>query len=221
MIKHHPTPEQLSAFSSGSLAIHQAAAISVHLENCSQCQENVRKLQNIGGVVFEQLDSQSVSQDLKSKVLGKIASQDSAQKGEEPSKDNSATNKCGSVLDKFIPEDFDQLDWKWTGSGIHVAKLESLDKGSQLSLLKIAPGKAIASHTHKSDEITVLLKGSLSDELGVYHKGDYIVMDENHEHRPVASSDEECICLTVIETPLHFTGFFMSLLNPIISKHLA
>ena len=221
MSKHHPSPTQLASFASGSMSTHYAAAISTHIEFCEQCRSNTQKLQNIGAVSFENLDTVSVSDSLKDKLFSQLDSQEATQAQETKHSKTNQKSNVPSALKNLLPNGLDDLDWKWTGPGIHAAKLESITKGTQLSLLKIQPGKAIAAHTHKCDEVTVLLKGSLSDEFGVYNKGDYILMNDDHEHRPVASNHEECICLTVIETPLHFTGFFMGMLNPVIAKYLA
>jgi len=222
MTKHHPSHAQLAAFSSGGMAAHYAAAIATHIEFCEQCKANTKKIENIGGVSLEKLAPAKVSDSLKNKLFEKLDKPRTEDTLINEAINNSSNNSSApKALRKLLPNGFDKLDWKWTGPGIHAAKLESFANGSQLSLLRIQPGKAIASHTHKSDEVTVLLKGSLSDEFGVYQKGDYVLMDSSNKHRPVASNDEVCICLTVIENPLHFTGAFMGLLNPVIAKYLA
>jgi len=227
MTKHHPSHEQLAQFVAGSMSTHYAAATATHIEFCEQCKTNAKKLENIGGVSFEKITAVNVSDSLKSKLFEKLDGKLDGKSNEKPaSKSDSEQNTNHSsnipkVLRKVLPNGLDNVEWKWTGPGIHAAKLESLPNGTQLSLLRIQPGKAIATHTHKCDEVTVLLKGSLSDEFGVYQKGDYVLMDHTHQHRPVASNDEVCICLTVIETPLHFTGLFMGLFNPVIAKYLS
>lgn len=221
MTKHHPSHELLSAFASGTLSTHHAAAIATHIEFCEQCKANSKKLENIGGISFEKISPIKISDSLKDKLFEQLFEQADTQHIQKPNRETESNNSVPKSLRKLLPHGFDNLDWKWTGPGIHAAKLESFANGTQLSLLKIQPGKAIATHTHKSDEVTVLLKGSLSDEFGVYQQGDYVCMNQQHQHRPVASNDEECICLTVIENPLHFTGFFMSLLNPVIARYLS
>jgi putative transcriptional regulator len=221
MINTHPTYEELTLFTSGSMQTHKAAAISAHVEYCEECKLNTKKLQSVAGASFSELSETSVSQEVKENLLSKLSDAPERTLESTTNTDNENSSGVPKVLKNLVPEGYNQLEWKWTGPGIHAAKLENFKNGTQLSLLKIQPGKAIASHTHESDEITVLLKGSLSDEFGVYKKGDYLVMNEEHEHRPVASADEECICLTVIDKPLRFTGSLMGLLNPVISRHLA
>jgi putative transcriptional regulator len=223
MIKHHPSHEQLALFTAGSMPTHYAAAISTHLEFCEQCKTNAKKLENIGGVSFEKITAVNVSDSLKTKLFEKLDGKTNNNPHTESIKglNKNHSNTIPKVLHKILANGLDKAKWKWTGPGIHAAKLESFPNGTQLSLLKIQPGKAIATHTHKCDEVTVLFKGSLSDEFGIYQKGDYVLMDQNHRHRPVASNDEECICLTVIESPLQFSGYFMGLLNPVISRYLS
>lgn len=219
MSKHHPSQNQLIGFASGALPIHYATAISSHLSFCTRCKADAKKLESLGGASLENVQKSEINADLKSKVLNMLDN-DIPPKSSPFTENRTIVNSLPGALRKLVPEGLDNLDWRWTGPGIHSFKLDSIPNGSQLSLLRIQPGKPIAHHTHKGNEITLLLEGSLSDEYGVYQKGDYILMDEQHKHRPVASNDEACICLTVVDHPLHFTGFLMGMLNPIIAHYL-
>ncbi|MEM7258898.1 MAG: cupin domain-containing protein, partial [Pseudomonadota bacterium] len=65
--------------------------------------------------------------------------------------------------------------------------------------------------------ITVVLCGSFSDQDGVYKAGDFIVRQPGETHRPMVTEDEECICLSVCDAPVKFTGVFTRLLNPLVA----
>lgn len=81
------------------------------------------------------------------------------------------------------------------------------------SLLHISPGGGVPEHTHKGFELTVLLDGSFSDEIGEYVKGDFLMLDASIKHTP--ASKKGCLCYTVANDALHFTKGINKLLNPI------
>lgn len=73
-------------------------------------------------------------------------------------------------------------------------------------------------HDHQGEEITVILKGSFSDLDDQYHVGDFIVRRPGEKHQPVASQDEDCLCLYTLEAPLTMTNWFYRLLQPLIRQ---
>lgn len=85
-------------------------------------------------------------------------------------------------------------------------------------MLRIKPGGKAATHTHTGDEYTLILEGGFSDESGIYGEGDFLLRNGSHKHKPIATKDKECLCLTVTDAPIEFTGFFTRWLNPLIRK---
>jgi putative transcriptional regulator len=73
-----------------------------------------------------------------------------------------------------------------------------------IRLLKISPGVAIPEHGHSGSELTLVLKGSFSDENGCFKPGDIADLDDDTEHQPISDSYQDCICLIVTENPLRF-----------------
>ena len=86
----------------------------------------------------------------------------------------------------------------------------------ELALHKIDAGGKVPDHDHRGQEITVVLKGSFSDEDGVYQPGDFLVREPGESHRPMAAQNDDCICLSVLEAPIKLKGL-KSLLNPFLS----
>lgn len=83
----------------------------------------------------------------------------------------------------------------------------------KLRLMKLAPLQATPRHAHAGTEITLVLHGSFSDELGTFKKGDIVVLtDPRFAHRPQAGEDG-CICLTLTESPLRFNDPFARFMN--------
>lgn len=70
------------------------------------------------------------------------------------------------------------------------------------------------SHGHTGSELTMVLRGSYTDELGRFCAGDVADLDPDVQHQPVADTDEHCICLIATDAPLRFNGLVPRLLQP-------
>lgn len=224
MINHHPSSDRLTAFSAGSLPLSQALCISAHLEHCPQCRRDLKQLNQVGSELFSQLHPIAVPDALKNKVMAAINNPESTAiiNSDELSPrsinhhSNSQTPRC---LRKLIPNGFSGLNWKRLSPSIHATKLCNDVNGNKIEMIKIQPGGQVASHNHTGEEITVVLSGSFSDDSGIYRQGDIIFRNKDDKyHRPIASQDSECICLTSVEAPIQFTGFFARLFNPLIRR---
>ena len=213
MANHHPTPELLTAFSAGSLPLSHALCVSTHLERCAECRTNLLRLNTMGASMMEQLRPAKASEDLKTSVLAML--EDAEQETPQAANRNSGIPRC---LQQFIPEDYDALQWRHASPSIQTSRLFTDTNGSKVDMLYIKPGGQVPDHTHTGDEYTVLLEGSFSDESGIYNEGDFVVRDASHKHKPMVTKDGPCICLTVTDAPIKFTGFFSRWLNPILRR---
>ncbi|MFT4920749.1 MAG: putative transcriptional regulator, partial [Zhongshania aliphaticivorans] len=83
-------------------------------------------------------------------------------------------------------------------------------------LLRIAAGKRMPVHSHRGSELTMILRGGYSDNVGKFNAGDVADLDASVEHQPVADSDEDCICLAGMDAPLAFRGWLARLIQPIV-----
>lgn len=221
-INHHPDAELLAAYSAGSLPLSQALCVSTHIEMCNECKTNNRRLNNLGAFVFEQSTRAKVSQSLKDKVLAQLDHPSPVLSSRKKVQNTEITQPKDSSIPKslrqFIPTSFDKLHWKRVSPSIKQAHLCTDNDGSQIALLSIKAGGKAGHHTHLGEELTMILKGAFSDETGIFQKGDFILRDDNHKHRPMATKDGECICLTVLNAPIQFTGYFNRWLNPILRR---
>jgi putative transcriptional regulator len=228
MINNHPSPEMLMDYSSGSLKLSHALCIATHIEGCAVCAQQVRKMTRIGGLLFDQQKSNVLSPktdtELKNKVMAMLDHQPSQQstennelaevKGSTVSNDN--VYKVPRSLRQFIDNNYDQLSWKSLSPSIKVSELCRDKDGSKIALTRVKPGGKMPNHSHTGDEITLVLEGSFSDEDGQYKKGDFLFHISDEKHTPIVSKDAECICLTVLDAPIQFTGFFTRWLNPLL-----
>jgi putative transcriptional regulator len=117
-----------------------------------------------------------------------------------------------SSLATYLGKSLEDIRWKTKLMGIKEAHIETSD-GFEASLLWVKAGRKMPSHTHEGSEVTLVLSGSFSDMMGVYHRGDVAVADANVDHRPVINAEADCICFVVTDAPLRLTGPVGKLFN--------
>ncbi|SBS29881.1 Anti-sigma-E factor ChrR [Marinomonas aquimarina] len=215
MLSCHPTLDILTEYSAASLPLAHALAVSVHLDQCSQCREQVRRLNMVGAEMLAshtETASQAHMAKLKSNVLAAITQ---AQPDAE-TEVREGMRYVPESLRRFIPKGFNALNWIHLTPSFKLATLSNEMGGVQIALSRVKPGARLPSHRHTGNEITVVLKGAFSDEDGLYREGDFICRDQSHKHQPRVTKDAECICLIVLDSPIEFTGWMTRLLNPIM-----
>ncbi len=217
MNQHHPDSQWLTEYVAGTLSESQALCVSTHLSFCNSCSPRVAELNEIGSVVFDnQPPSAPVDPGLFDEVMKKIERNEA---NPQPDVQNVVVpvGNMPPAIRKLMPGGMDNLPWKKLGKRIRIATLDRLDEHREVALHKLLPGGAVANHDHHGQEITVVLCGSFSDQDGIYRAGDFIVRDTGDTHRPTANNDEECICLSVSDAPVKFTGVLARFLNPIVA----
>lgn len=222
-LKNHPKDELLAAYAAASLPLSQALCISVHLEHCSECTQNMHHLHQLGSELMHNLQPAKPSPELKNKLFEKIdqisISAAANVKVNLPTDDaNQSLPRC---LHQFIKTGYEDIPWKRLSSDIQSYELCRDQNNAKVELLRIRPGGTSGTHTHMGDEYTVILDGSFSDESGLYQQGDFLVRNSLDKHTPVATIDKDCICLAVTEAPIQLTGFFGRMLNPLIRRSYA
>lgn len=226
MAHYHPSIEMLIDYAAGSLPLTHALCVSTHIEHCPECQQQLRKLETLGAHLFDDVSTEFRHlDDLKQCVLVKLNESD-------PVSDSVPKESTESKLDafledypvpkslrQFVKKSYDQLNWTRLSPSFKIATLYNEENGAQVALTRVKAGAHMPSHTHTGDEITLVLEGAFSDEAGIYRKGDFIQRGANHKHKPIVTKDAECICLTVLDAPIEFTGWLTRLLNPLIRRH--
>ncbi|UTF59380.1 ChrR family anti-sigma-E factor [Gilvimarinus sp. DA14] len=211
MSGYHPDEITLMDYSAGTLAMPQALAVSVHLFMCTHCRNQVKQFNNLGGELL------TLSEPRELEVQGFddfMQAMDDEPVKPEPEIHSRYENPLAALL----PQPLDRITWRKQTRDI--AEYDLTDKlqvqGFRIALQKIRAGARVPQHSHKGQEFTVILQGGFSDELGVYHEGDFISRDPSHRHTPTALQNEDCICLTVLDAPIYFVGRFYRLLNPFL-----
>jgi len=221
MSAYHPDDMTLMNYAAGSCSIPESLAVAMHLCFCHDCRQQVKNLNHLGGALLETIKPASTDEDAFETLMASLEPHDHntpAKVKMEPTPSDKITQHFINPLLRYLPTSLADLPWQRQTKEISKFDLTSLVnvKGFQVALQKISAGAKVPTHTHKGFEYTVILSGGFSDELGVYHEGDFIARDASHYHSPTALQNEDCICLTVLNAPLKFTGWHR-VLNPFMA----
>ena len=213
MTRHHPDTLTLMEFSAGNLSEPHALCIRLHLDQCPHCRSRVDTLDSLGAVMMESQPQVGVSSDMFDAILSRIDS--------EPDMTEtyiSTQAKRMSPLQKLLGDDLNSLPWKRQLGDVNVLDISERFPGQseQVVLQKLAAGGKAPAHTHRGSETTIVLQGAFSDQKGVFNQWDFVVLNQEDEHKPVAVGCEDCITLSVLSAPVKLTGTFTRLLNPFI-----
>jgi len=218
MTKYHPETRFITDYAAGSLPSSQALCVSAHLHYCGECRAKVEQLNTLGALIFDDLEPQEPSQSFSS-LMERIDAMPDIEQKQEPLRSSDNIKRSGNLpaaLQKLTRGDLASLQWKNIGKYFSYSELELGDRHRETSLLNIKAGGNVPRHRHRGDEITVVLKGSFSDQDDHYQTGDFIVRTQGEIHSPVAAQDEDCLCLSTLEAPIQMTNWLYRLLMPLV-----
>lgn len=217
MIKSHPTPELLCQFVAGELPAALALTVSAHVDMCRACQQQIRELEyQLANKALEAADNAPLTPELNGMLADilcmepEVASEIQA----EPRVQHLVWQQQKFLLPRALQKQAAQSS-KWSQLGLLWRSRLLEEERWRTSFLYIEKGGEVPEHTHKGREATLVLAGAFRDDEGLYHEGDFILRDEHHTHTPAAMPDQDCLCFTAVEAPLHFTTGVARLLNPL------
>jgi putative transcriptional regulator len=179
---------------------------------CDLCRRRCRELEAIGGALLENIALAAVSDNTLASVLDRL-DQDVIPEAAARSA-AVANSEVPAPLAGYVGDSLYELSWKKLVPGIWIHDLPNQGKG-MTCLLRVAPGKAALPHSHRGSELTLLLRGSYSDEVGRFTPGDIADLDDQITHQPLVDSDHDCICLIATEYPLRYTTLFGKITQPL------
>lgn len=214
MTQWHPQAEQLVEFAAGSCRTGISIAVSVHLHYCAQCRQSLSELESASAVLFEQQAPAEVSDTVFSSLMHRIAQQPQpADKVHRPAHNP----RFPRALSALLPEgSLDDLNWRQPMKNLRVTRLLNDDSGLVIGLHHMKAGGRVPNHQHRGEEISVVLEGGFSDQIGSYGEGDFILRSGTDTHSPQADAHEDCLILSVVEAPVKLTGPLGWILNPFL-----
>ena len=212
---HHPGDDHLISYAAGALEEPVALVVATHLALCPRCRKDVERLEAVGGALLEEQEAVAVEKTALERTLARL--DEAPLEPERPRHREPATVDAHlpSPLRDYLGGGLDRLDWK-SHKNFDEAELLSEIPGFRTRLMRIKSGTAMPAHTHQGSELTLVLAGGFSDELGHFLRGDVAEADASVRHQPVADPGEDCLCLAVTDAPLRLTGPVGRLLNPFI-----
>lgn len=216
MNSHHPDSLTLMEFSAGNLSEPHALCIRLHLDQCANCRSRVDTLDSLGAVMMESQPQTEVSSGMFDSIISRIDSESNS--AEQEVSTSAKSNRRVSPLEKLLGDDLNSLPWKRQLGDVSVLDITDRFPGQkeQVVLQKLAAGGKAPAHTHRGEETTIVLQGAFADQKGVFNQWDFVVLNQEDNHKPVAVGCEDCITLSVLSAPVKLTGMFGRMLNPFI-----
>lgn len=217
-IRHHPGEATLVSYASGALSHGLSLIVAAHLGACQRCRRKVGLADGIGGYLMAEAAPVKVSDRSLDMVFQRIES-DVVEATEATMDTAPAIGRHGvaAPLGAMLPEDLSDARWWAIGPGIRQAKLPGSDGQDEgVKLLRIAPGRSVPQHSHGGHEMTLIISGSYTDEIGRFQAGDIADLDGDVQHQPVSDGSEDCICIIATDAPLNFTGLVPRLMQSFI-----
>lgn len=227
MIKHRPDDNMLAEYAAGSLDWGLSLAVAAHLHFCSSSRDRVQQLNAVGGALLSTSEPEAIDSDAFQRLMDRIKTQG---KGSTAANDGAAKPKVASkklgndpllvdlppVVRRLLPEG-KPVKWRFVSPALRMARLQTGQDKYEVAFHRICTGGKVAEHDHQGLEVTLVLKGSFSDGDGVYTEGDFLVRQPGDVHRPTATQNQDCLCLSVVEAPVSLTGVMGKLINPFLS----
>jgi putative transcriptional regulator len=203
--QHHPGDATILAYAAGALGEGLSLVVASHLALCPDCRTQVADGEVIGGALLDDLAPAPLAAGVRERVLLKLD-------GAAPIRVEPPRPQISS--DPLVPEPFSRylqggaasFKWRLLGPGLRQFEILPHERlgGGNLRMLRIAPGKKLPRHGHSGTELTLVLRGSFTDELGRFSAGDVAETDTDIVHEPASDRGEDCICIIATEVPLKF-----------------
>lgn len=215
MVNFHPPEELLLDYCSGELSHPWAVLVATHLTLCPDCRTAMAGLDRVGGLFLEEAPPARMEAGTLDAVLARL--DDPEEKGAVPAAPKRRLTDDFGLLPRpladFLGCGVAEIPWRTILPGVQEYAVPGPAEAGRPAMLRIRPGSPVPQHTHRGGEAIVLLSGGFFDGIASYRRGDVSWADGRHEHRPVADLDEECLCFTVTEAPVRFTGPISRFLN--------
>ncbi|MEL7303888.1 MAG: ChrR family anti-sigma-E factor, partial [Pseudomonadota bacterium] len=178
-IAHHPDHATLMSYAAGALPESLSAVVSMHVAMCPKCRSEVRRMEQLGAALLSAMEKQQV-EPVAAAALQIPAGAEAA----------SAAHESDDPVERLTGSKLDDINWKRLGFGVwhHPIPLSG-DASGDLRLIKVQKGQAMPEHGHGGSELTLVLDGSYTDEVGTFAAGDVADLDDTIEHRPIADSE--------------------------------
>lgn len=218
--RHHLDPSTVVSRAAGALSPELSAVVDAHLEACAACRDSLARAEDVGGLLLAQQQPAAAAmpgvQRLRRDMLERLERLGPpAPAAPAPTATRTDPDRIPASLQPYFGPSLRALRWRWMGPGMHFVRRAG-PSGATLLMLRIGPGKRLPLHGHGGSEITQILAGAYEDALGRFAAGDVADLDNGVEHQPVTTPGAPCICVSALDAPLRFPGWFARRLQPVL-----
>lgn len=217
-MKHIASDEFLLDHAAGAASPPVNLLLATHLSLNPGARRRYRDFEALGGALLESIDPVETAPGSFERLMARID-------GAGDLRDDVAVpppvpgDGMPAALRAQLGGSLADLPWRDLARGVQEARLKLHGReGERAALLRIAAGRAVPRHTHRGEEMTLVLDGAYDDAAGHYARGDLSVADASIEHQPVACAGRDCLCLVVTSAPIKLTGPLLRLLNPFLAR---
>jgi putative transcriptional regulator len=204
-IARHPDDSTLLSYAAGSLPAALAVVVAAHAAVCPRCRGEVATMELMGGALLGGLTGAA--------LLGPQPVPPEVDRHPPPARAPAAGSaEVPAPLAQLVGADLDRLRWRWVKRGSWLRHVPIVGEG-KLLLFKCASHIPLPEHGHEGSELTMVLRGTLSDSTGRYSAGDVCDLDDSIVHTPVAGTDG-CICVVAQDRPVRFSSAIVRLAKP-------
>ncbi|MFK8081345.1 MAG: ChrR family anti-sigma-E factor [Granulosicoccus sp.] len=215
-VSHHLSDETIQDYAAGSLSASMETLVACHLTVCSKCRQKAEIADRIGGSLLGEGETATV--DMSAKELLAKAAMMPQHAAPSATRGAPAVSGVPRPLARLLPTTLQELDWRRIGPGIKQHNLSDQHrKFGAFQLLHLDPGVVLSAHSHNDRELTYLVQGSYTDELGRFAVGDIADLDGHEEsHQPVVDSEVPCIALIATHSPVKYSGMWGKIMQPFV-----
>jgi putative transcriptional regulator len=195
---HHPLPETLMSFASGTLSNATAAVVACHLAMCRACANDARRLELVGGLLLDHLETGPADTASAERALAR------SHRREETPKRSSTVMPEHIVLPPLLARNLppsDEISWQRIAPGVRQYLIAMPNGAGQMRLLRISPGEPLPKGMRQGvSDVALVLQGAFSGAAGEdYGRGDVIEWADGSGPEVTAAGTIECACLIVNE----------------------
>lgn len=223
MIKHHPSDTLLIKFAEGSASPVESLMVSAHCDMCHTCRSKVDSFTTeLASKHIDQASEHAYLQRDYALIFDTIVESDAIVKNE-----SAQINKCGSANRSLFLDGREFAIPKTLGNAVSQSNewrhllgkiwfnAVDLGGGYLAQFIYMEKGGCVPEHSHKGHELTLVLDGEFSDGHHAFDTGDFVLMDHNDTHAPIATSDNGCLVFCILDKPLYFNSGWARLINPL------
>jgi putative transcriptional regulator len=204
--------EIYSAYAAGCLDPAFQLLVETQAALRPDVRQAVAQAETIAGAFLEAEAATAVSDGVLDQLLSRIDGLD-----QTATEHTRAAERAGDILDEILrlPAPLrDQaleasMDRSWTKLAPGVSRLNlGVESSTEVELYRIEPGRTLPRHSHRGNELTLVVAGGFEDGTGHFRAGDLSVKGPQDVHQPTADSDSICFALAVRDAGLEFKGVF-------------